>query len=156
MGKGKGGKQETTQKTEVDKELVADYKKMTGIGTMLAGLGFAPNRAVTVAGLSPSQKAAMRNTNSAAGAFGLSQSSGTGLPKAEMSGSGVMGYRTDGGYDEAMGRLPEGYQAGMDKFYDAIRNFYKPPEASGSSQETPKPTLVPLDLDTGRTGKGSK
>lgn len=98
-GGGKTSKQETEQK--IDPDLKKAALENLDTAKLVASLPYAPNMGIQVADFSPTQKAAFSNTNAAASAFGLSPSSGTGLPTAQTSG-GLNGFSTSGLYNDAV------------------------------------------------------
>lgn len=108
MGKGKGG--ESTSKVEVDPDVKKAALENMNLVRNIAGVGYAPNFGLTTAAFTPSQEAAFANTNMAAGAFGLPQSSGTGLPPAQNVG-GFSGYSTKDLYNNSLAQMDPAQRA---------------------------------------------
>lgn len=89
-GGGKGGS--STTSVEIPQWLEDPSKRAIARGEAIAQLDYMPYMGPDVAAFSPTQEAAFDNTNAAAGAFGMGQSAGTGMPQAQDFGGGVMGY----------------------------------------------------------------
>ena len=98
MSGGKGGS--TSSSVTIPKWLEDPSKRAIARGEDIAELPFRPWQGPDVAGFSPTQEAAFANTNQAADAFGVSQSTGTGLP-APTDYNGVSGYSSFPIFDNA-------------------------------------------------------
>jgi hypothetical protein len=96
MGKTRKQSVESTQKREVDENLVKDYAKLTDAGRALAALRTQPNRNVTIAGFTPAQMSAFNSTN------------------------GIAGYSTAPEFDKAVRALPSDYSSAVDAFFNQI------------------------------------
>jgi hypothetical protein len=119
MSGGKGGS--TTSKVEIPAWLEGAAKSNLARADEIAKLGFRPYFGPDVAALTPMQQAAMRNTNSAASAFGMAAPSDpmAGMPAAQDFG-GVQGYSSAPLYQGSVDAL----QASMPALYDAIRSMF--------------------------------
>lgn len=103
-------------KTEINEDVAreADYKY--NVAKDIAGLGYQPNRGVTIAAFTPQQEAAMRGVNTAANAFGMGIQGDplAHMPTPEVSASGIRGYSTGADYDQMIARLPPEFRAKLD------------------------------------------
>lgn len=111
-GGGKGGS--TTQETSqtIDPRLEEAGLGMLERAKLVSQLGYQPNRNVQVAAFTPMQEAAFQNQSNAMNAFGMAAPSDpmAGMPEAQRSGSGILGYGFGDEYDAAMAGLPSGYR----------------------------------------------
>ena len=100
-GGGKGGT--TTQTMELDPRLEEGAAAAVSGALASAGLDFAPNKGVTIAGFTPAQEAAFAGANSATNAFGLTTGGESMFqaPPLETI-NGVNGYSTGAFYDDAI------------------------------------------------------
>ena len=132
-GKGKGGSQETEVK--LPKEISKAAAENQAMVKEIAKLPYAPNFGLTTAAFTPMQEAAFQGTNSAASAFGMPTSQGTGLPKAENVG-GFSGYSTEGLYNDSLSRMDPATKAAYEAFlqnpYGASAADNKPKTASAT------------------------
>lgn len=95
MGMSKTSTQEQDINPDLKEAALANLEQAKRV----AALPYAPNRGITIAGLSPDQEAAFQNTNDAAAAFGLA-TGGSILPEQEVDPiTGVSGYSTGDLYD---------------------------------------------------------
>ena len=121
-GGGKGGSQ--TQKTELPDWLSKAAEAAVGQGQDIGKIGYVPSYGPDVAAMNPLQMGAMRNTQGAAGAFGMQGGGVNSLPPAETFAGGVRGYSSHGLLQENMDRLkqerPGQYQFMQDFFIDPI------------------------------------
>lgn len=126
MGKGKSSSQEM----KINPELAAAAKENYGMAQQIAKLGYQPNRGVTIAGFTPQQQAAMSGNVNAASAFGLPTAAPmAGMPPTETSATGIQGYSTGAEYDDMLSKLPAGYRAQIDSFFNDPNAM--PSKASG-------------------------
>jgi hypothetical protein len=124
MGK-KGG--ETTQSVEIDPRLEEQGIENMKLANMVSRLPLMQNFGGTVAAFTPQQQAGMQASNAAAASLGMPSvdyggpNTGMGipgLPQAQDFG-GFQGYSTQGLYEDAMSRVPQGT---MDLFNSLIYN----------------------------------
>jgi hypothetical protein len=143
-----------TQETKqtADPALVKDYGNLTGVAQFLASLGFQPNRAVTVAGMTPAQEASFASTQNAAAAFGMPVATSTGAPAPTMSAGGIMGYSTAPGYDEAVSKLPAGYADAIANIFKMLQNAAGSSSAAGGERQTDVPSTKRESSEPGTTG----
>jgi hypothetical protein len=88
----KGGS--TTTSVEVPEYIEEAAKRNLNRAEGIANLGYVPYYGPDVAALTPLQEASMRNTASAAGAFGMAGAGDpmAGMPEAQTFSGGVRGY----------------------------------------------------------------
>lgn len=122
---GKNDKVETEVKQRVDEELQRRGDELYKMALSLANVDYQPNRAPQYAAFTPGQNAAFQAQNQAAGAFGMPQAAGTGMPTPEISAGGIAGYSTGAGYDEAVGLLPPEYFQQRQGFLDLLNAEYQ-------------------------------
>jgi hypothetical protein len=138
MSGGKGGQSETTQTVKLDPYLEGVAKENLALADKIGQLGYVPYSGPTVAGFSQPQVSAMRNTDSAANAFGLAGNSvvmdpNTGQPTSvggmsmgqQVPGSGGYGYSAMPMYEQALANMPQG-QA------DFIKQFFINPQSGAA------------------------
>lgn len=130
-GGGKGGSQ--TTKVEIPAWLDAAGQRALAKGEEIAKIGYTPFYGPDVAALTPDQEAAMRNTRSAASAFGLGGTSPMGgMPEPQTFAGGVRGYSSGSLYDQAVSELqnrrPGQYEALMAQFLDPYKTQPAAPE----------------------------
>lgn len=105
-GGGKGGSQ--TSSVSIPGWLEEPSKRAIARGEDIAQLDYMPYMGPDVAAITPAQQAAFDNTNAAAGAFGMAQGQGTGLPEAQDFG-GVSGYSSYPVYSDAVSQFEAAY-----------------------------------------------
>jgi len=106
-GGGKGGS--STTSVEIPGWLEDPSKRAISRGEDIAQLDYMPYMGPDVAAFSPMQNAAFDNTNAAAGAFGMAQSAGTGLPQAQDFGGGVMGFSSYPAFEQTLADFEAAY-----------------------------------------------
>lgn len=131
MSGGKGGS--TTTKVEIPAWLEDAAKSNLARADEIAKIGYTPYFGPDVAALTPMQQAAMRNTNSAASAFGMAAPSDpmAGMPAAQDFG-GVQGYSAAPLYQGSVDAL----RASNPAQYDAIRSMFIDPQ-TGAQPRSP-------------------
>lgn len=132
MSGGKGGS--TTTKVEIPAWLEGAAKSNLARADEIAKIGYTPYYGPDVAALTPMQQAAMRNTNSAASAFGMAAPSDpmAGMPAPQTFAGGVQGYSSAPLYQESVDAL----QTNMPALYDAIRSMFIDPQ-TGAQPRSP-------------------
>lgn len=125
-----GGKR--TSETNIDPDLKAASLETLKLADQAGRLGFTPYTGPTVAGFTPSQAAAVANTNQAASAFGLAESAGPAMTGGEVipGTGGAVGYSPYGIYEQALANMDPEKRA-------MIEAFLRPPE------QTQAPVAVP-------------
>ena len=114
---GKKTSEDVTTK-QVDPAVATESSALVNLFRGMASQEYQPNRGVTVADFSPAQKASFASTDAAASAFGAPVAGGTGLPQAERSASGIMGFKPSKEFDASVAALsPE--------FVNARKDFRK-------------------------------
>lgn len=119
MAGGKGGSQSTKVPAWVEEAGQRNLARANEI----AQLGPVEYRGPDVAAQTPLQRAAIQNTSSAAGAFGMAGGGMTGMegmPQAQQMAGGGYGYSAAPIYDAALAEL----QATAPGQYDFIRNMF--------------------------------
>lgn len=121
-GGGKGGS--TTSKVEIPKWLEDAAQQNLSRADMISTIGYTPQYGPDVAALTPTQEAAMANTNAGASAFGMGAAPGTGMPAPQEFAGGVRGYSSAGLYEQALAelaaRMPGQYAALREPFRDPV------------------------------------
>lgn len=156
MSGGKGGS--TTTKVEIPAWLEGAAKSNLARADEIAKIGYTPYYGPDVAALTPMQQAAMRNTNSAASAFGMAAPSDpmAGMPAPQTFAGGVQGYSSAPLYQESVDAL----QSNMPALYDAIRSMFIDPQTgaqprspfgSAPQASSPADTLSRLMMEKVRT-----
>lgn len=138
-----GGKQNTTQK--VDPDLKAAALAQLEMAKKVAQLGFVPYTGATVAGLQPSQVAAMNNTDLGAAAFGL----GTAGPPVTGD------LRSYDLYQQAVANMSPGQRAFIDSMFINPMTGAKPTLSFSPAPPPPKPTSTTSQYYTGSGGGSS-
>jgi hypothetical protein len=155
MSGGKGGQNETTQTVKLDPFLQGVAEENLALAQKVGQQGYVPYSGPTVAGFSQPQVSAMRNTDSAANAFGLAGNSvvmdpNTGQPISvggmsmgqQVPGSGGYGYSAMPMYEQALANMPQG-QA------DFIKQFFIDPQSGAAptfdfASLRPPPPATPI------------
>lgn len=101
MGGGGGKSRSTEQSTTVQLPpgLEQGANEILAAGMKTAALPYTPNRGITIAAFNPAQKAALRNQNQAAGAYGLETAPLAFMEAQRDPTTGIMGYSTGSLYD---------------------------------------------------------
>ncbi len=103
-GGGKGGRETTS--VEVPAWLEAAAQRNLGRADQLSQIGYTPYYGPDVAAMTPAQLDAMRNTGSAASAFGLASSDPmAGMPAPQTFAGGVQGYSSQPMYQGSLDAL---------------------------------------------------
>jgi len=127
MSGGKGGSQ-TTQ-VEIPQWLENAAQANLAQGRDVSRIGYTPYYGPDVAAFTPTQEAAMSNTNQFASAFGLQGGGGSQMPQATDFGGGIRGYSSGDLYDRAVAELaqrrPGQYQQIMKNFVDPTSGQYQ-------------------------------
>lgn len=133
MGGALGGSQTST--TSVPKWLEDAGREALARAGEVSRVGYTPYYGPDVAAMNSTQLDAMRNTNSAANAFGLASSDPTAnLPQAQTFANGVQGYSSGGLYDQSLAAL----QAARPGQYDAIMSqFIDPMTGAAAASASP-------------------
>ena len=166
MSGGKGGQTETSKTYKLDPYLEGVAKENLALADKIGQLGYVPYSGPTVAGFSQPQVSAMRNTDSAANAFGLAGNSvvmdpNTGQPISvggmsmgqQVPGSGGYGYSAMPMYEQALANMPQG-QA------DFIKQFFINPQSGAAptfdfaSLRPPPPVAAAQQYSGGGGGNG--
>ena len=99
------GTTETTQTVALP-EWYEDYSKYVIDQAKAAqNVGYVPYMGPSVAAYTPAQQAAFNNVNAAAGAYGMEQAAGTGLPPPTTYAGGVQGYSSYPMYEQSLQQL---------------------------------------------------
>jgi hypothetical protein len=145
-----GGKtSEKTTKQEVDRNLVTDYNKLTGLGAMLGGMRHEPNSQPTIAALTPAQEASMAATNNAASAFGMPTAAAPAMPEAEMSASGIKGYSTIKDFLASVAGVSDERKGQEADFYAKLKELMTPTQPA-SRRRTFSPVAAAGGAQGGR------
>lgn len=112
------GKTRTQQTSQtIDPQIARESHKILNLFRLMASGGYQPNRGVTIADFTPAQKAAFSMNDAASQAFGFAPTQPVQMPQAEVSASGIQGFRPSVEYDASMAALPPEYRALMEQFY---------------------------------------
>ena len=144
MGMSKGGQQQ--QQTQIPPSLERAAIQNLSMADEIGRIGFAPQRGPTVAGLSPTQRAAFDNTNRAASAMGLA--GGPDDPTAHMLGDSFgdgAAFGTGSLYDQELDRMAPGQR-------QAIESYMINPR-TGAPALNRAPNVDGLMSSRGRRGK---
>lgn len=124
-----------TNQQQVDPQLAGESASLvTALRGLLAGGPRPMDKGADIAAFTPTQKAAMRNTNKGLQAFGMQTAApNEGMPKAMVDpATGVKGYSTGKAAQKRVNDLPQKYQTMIQKFYKGMGK-----EASPVSQKSP-------------------
>lgn len=114
MSGGKGGKQ--TQEIKLPPHLEKASIENLQLANMVGSIGAVAPQGPQIAGLSPQQKAAIGNTNSAASAFGLQTSAD---PSTYLMGDAYNGgaaYGVNSLYEQALASMPDAQRKAIQAF----------------------------------------
>ena len=147
----KGGS--TTTSVEVPEYIEEAAKRNLNRAEGIANLGFVPRYGPDVAAPTPLQEASMRNTASAAGAFGLAGSGDpmAGMPQAQTFAGGVRGYSSAPIFEQSVSEL----QARRPGQYDYMQSFFIDPVTGLPGSRVADPIDYTQPVDGGDTGGGS-
>lgn len=109
----------STQTQKIDPTLALESESLIGLLRMLMGTDPVYNTGVTIAGMTPRQKAAMKNTSTAASAFGLDVPSEPEMPATTTSASGIEGYSIAPEVEASKAALPPTFIEMLKSFRDA-------------------------------------
>lgn len=137
---GKGGS--STSRVEIPEWLEDPSRRAIARGEAIGNMDYIPHMGPDVAAFSPTQMAAFDNTNAAAGAFGMGQSAGTGLPQAQDFGGGVMGHSSYPVFEQTRSAFEAAYPelaAQRDSFFstDAMGTPFNPGVVDPATGLTP-------------------
>lgn len=131
MGGGGGKSRSTEQSTTVQLPPGLEHgaNEIMAAGMKTAALPYTPNRGITIAAFNPAQRAALRNQNQAAGAYGLETAPLAFMEAQRDPTTGIMGYSTGSLYDamieqsvspelqERRAQILENYDRAADRIY---------------------------------------
>lgn len=103
-----------TQTQQIDPTLAKESHSLINLLRLIGSQEHQVNRGVTIAGLTPKQKAGLAASDSAAAAFGMQPSGRDAMPATQRSASGIEGYSIAPEYDKSKSLLPKEFRAAMD------------------------------------------